>query len=131
MTKLNLGPLEIPKPSHERKDMVAIEELSPEAIIPDSVTVYRDPEVEIPEEEFESEMELGRKLTEIDLDRMSDDKTPEREVKGKSQGNDKLARKAQRKRKLGFVDGIVEDEPQRKMAVSPSSASSLKRGGRG
>src|SRR5438046_391765 len=66
---------------------VVIEELSPDAIIPDSVTIYRDPEVEVPGEETgPTEEDLRERFTEIDLDRMRDDTTNSSEGSEKTVG---------------------------------------------
>ena len=119
--------------------MISIEELSPEAIIPDSVTVYRNPEIEIPEEGVRQgrsspDMELGRKFTEIDLDRMSDGSQTheEKEYKGKQEKNEKVARKGQ-KRKHSSVDGREHgdfSEPRKKTATPLTAASPIRTKGR-
>jgi len=105
--------------------MVAIEELSPEAIIPDSVTIYRDPEVELPDERDSTDAELGRKFTEIDLDRMSDDKVSE-DGDGKGSG-ERVIKKVPKKRKYLAVDGVDGDQRQRKKVVSPRDLSPARR----
>jgi len=128
MTKLTLAPIELPKLSGT-KDTVSIEELSPEAIIPDSIPIYRDPEVEIPEESDSADTELGRKFTEIDLDRMTDDQLPE-ETEKRSQ-SERVTRRGQRKRKYGAVDEAARDEPERKRTASPAGSPSVRRTARG
>ena len=141
MKKLKPDVASLPKLSipEGTKDMVSIEELSPEAIIPDSMTVYRDPEVEIPEEGVPEggsspDMELGRKFTEIDLDRMSDgSRTHEdKDHKGDHGNNERLARRGQ-KRKHGSVDGSEPGdlrEPRKKIPSPSKVASPIRTKGR-
>ena len=124
MPKIKPSSIELPK-TPDTKDMVAIEELSPEAIIPDSVTIYRDPEVELPDERDSTDAELGRKFTEIDLDRMSDDKVSE-DGDGKGSG-ERVIKKVPKKRKHLAVDGVDGDQRQRKKVVSPRDLSPARR----
>src|SRR5436190_2385822 len=51
----------------QEEEGISIEELSPEAIIPDSVPVMRDPEVEVPEDDDSKDVELETKLNAIKL----------------------------------------------------------------
>lgn len=106
--------------------MVEIEELSPEAIIPDSVLVLRDPEVEIPDEEGSNhEAELEKRFGGIKLDRMRDDSG--------SEDSGKLSRKSSPlpartsfgvKRKFAATDTEDEGvEPARKRTMSPGNLS--------
>ena len=107
-----------------KEGMVEIEELSPEAIIPDSVTVLRDPEIEIPDDEGSTESELEKRFGGIKLDRMRDD--------GDSEDSDNVERKWSplpitrtfgQKRKFAHT---VEDEgiePARKRTTSPGTLS--------
>lgn len=107
-----------------KKGMVEIEELSPEAIIPDSVSILRDPEIEIPDDEGSTESELEKRFWGIKLDRMRDD--------GDSEDSDKVERKKTplpisrtfgQKRKFAHS---VEDEviePARKRTTSPGTLS--------
>jgi hypothetical protein len=73
--------LKIPDDNQVQGETVKIEELSPEAIIPDSLTILRDPEVEVPDDDDLSEVELDDKFTAIKLDGMHDEGEQERRRK--------------------------------------------------
>src|SRR5262245_2453437 len=93
---------------------LVIEELSPEAIIPDSVVIHRDPEIEIPEKGDATETDLQKKFTEIDLDRMRDDthsETNDKTVEDKLQ----TTKKQTRKRRIWSVDDLDSNGREKKV----------------
>jgi hypothetical protein len=104
--------------------MVEIEELSPEAIIPDSVTILRDPEVEIPEDgDANSELDLEKRFGGIKLDRMRDDSGSEDNDQGERKNSPLPTRISGVKRKfMATVDDEVI-EPTRKRTMSPGTLS--------
>jgi hypothetical protein len=103
--------------------MVEIEELSPEAIIPDSLPILRDPQIEIPEDEYsESEAELEKKFTAFKLDRMTDGTESEGSVKS---ARDLRGEGKGRKRKF-TPDEQGEEGPERKRTGSPGNFASTK-----
>ena len=117
---------ELPDDDGPVEKAVEIEELSPEAIIPDSVTIMRDPVVEVPEDET-TEAELEKRFTNIKLDRMHDwsgsDVSEEAEVKKPSQVN-------RQKRKHTPADDSDEqtksfEQRRRKRAARPGRSSPL------
>jgi hypothetical protein len=107
--------------------MVEIEELSPEAIVPDSVTVLRDPEVEIPDDEGSNESELEKRFWGIKLDRMRDDSGSEDGERVERNSSPLPTTRAFGvKRKFAHT---VEDEgiePARKRTMSPGTLSPSK-----
>jgi hypothetical protein len=129
-TLLKLPDSEDP-PSPQPQQSPEIEELSPEAIVPDEVPVLRDPEIEVPDDEEEgtvtAEAELEEKFSKIlQLDRMHDgsedgdcgeDERPVTPVRNT------------RKRKFTPSEEGREEEPLQKRAASPRTVSSpLRRG---
>ena len=111
---------EATKKADTDEEGVEIEELSPEAIIPDSVTIMRDPEVEVPDDGGDStEVELEKKITAIKLERMHDDSGSEESGKEVTIS----PTKGLRKRKYSPLEE-TGDEPQRKKMASPSDSSS-------
>jgi hypothetical protein len=93
---------------------IEIEELSPEAIIPDSVTVMRDPEIEVPDdEEGPTEAELENKFTEIKLDRMHDGSHNEEEKEEQEEADIVPLRRSTRKRKYTPMTDEESQEEQR------------------
>jgi hypothetical protein len=115
--------LSIPNDQDTQEDTIKIEELSPEAIIPDSVTILRDPEVEIPDDEDPSELDLERKLTAIKLDRMddvSDNKDQEMPI---------TPIRTTRKRKFTPTEEGENDERQRKRMPTPQAFSPFRGNG--
>jgi hypothetical protein len=92
-----------PPPEELREDTFEVEELSPDAIIPDSVTMYMDPVVDEVADGGDyrgptQEEELNEKFTEIDLDRMRDDTACEESEENEKKSG-KSARKSLRSRK--------------------------------
>lgn len=77
-------------------DALEIEELSPEAIIPDSVNVMRDPEVEVPDDGEVTEEDLEKQFTTFQLDRM-DDGSESEETGAKQSPSGGLAKSRKRK----------------------------------
>ena len=103
------------------EDWVEVEELSPEAIIPDSVTVIKDPEVEMPEdEELDAEQELERTFTNIKLDRMHDWSLSE----GSSDDGRDTSQAARKRKFTPTGDEETEDKRKRRIA-SPRTSSPL------
>ena len=113
-------------------DSVEIEELSPEAIIPDEIPVLRDPEIEVPDEEGTAEAELEEKFTTIlNLDRMHDGSEDGNYDEEGEYEEERPAIPVPNRRKRKFTPGEEgrDDEPLRKRAVSPRTISSpLRRG---
>jgi hypothetical protein len=107
------------------KHGLEIEELSPEAMIPDSVVIYRDPEIEIPEKDDTTETDLQKKFTEIDLDRMRDDshdETNETTVENTRQTTKKQSES--RKRRICSVDDLDSNNGREKKVRSTATLSS-------
>lgn len=86
--------------------------------MPDSLTVMRDPEIELPEDEDSTEVELENKLTAIKLDRMHDGSQTE-------ESEEEIAplRRSTRKRKYIPADGESQEEQRRKRTASPRTFS--------
>ena len=114
--------------NEQEEEGVSVEELSPDAIIPDSLPILRDPEIEIPEDYDSPEQELETELTVIDLDRMHDG----------SESDDKLEEEEERvdiasplrnirKRKFTATDEPGQEEQPRKRTASPRTFSPLRR----
>lgn len=112
--------LAIPSDQNAQEDTIEIEELSPDAIIPDSVIILRDPEVEIPGDEDLSELDLEKKFTSIQLDRMDD------VSENKEQETPITPTRATRKRKFTPTEESENDERQRKRVTIPQTFSSLR-----
>ena len=108
-----------------------IEELSPEAIVPDEIPVLRDPEIEVPDDEDEgrgtAEAELEEKFSKIlQLDRMHDGS--EDGDCGEEERPVTPVRNT-RKRKFTPSEEGREEEPLQKRPASPRNVSSpLRRG---
>lgn len=104
--------------------MVEIEELSPEAIIPDSVTILRDPEVEIPDDEYtNNESDLEKQFGGIKLDRMRDDSGSEDSDRGERKNSPLPTRKLGVKRKFASTVDDEAIEPARKRTMSSGTLS--------
>ena len=105
--------------SNINEGTVEIEELSPEAIIPDSINIMRDPEVVLQEDEAEADGSLDDKFTDIDL---------EGDGSGRQVTSDEEAvfvplQQMTNKRKHNPADDEESYERQRKRTVSPGSFS--------
>ena len=113
--------------NEQEEEGVSVEELSPEAIIPDSIPIMRDPEIEVPEDDDPTEAELETKPTTIELDRMRD---------GSESGDQKEEEEEMvdiasplrnvRKRKFTPTDEDVQEERRRKRTASPRTFSPLR-----
>jgi hypothetical protein len=103
----------------DTKSTVEIEELSPDAIIPDSVTVMRDPEIEVPRDDNVVADSLEDRLTGIDLDGA-------RAIDEVPVDPPKIWTPRKRKRSTVLADDEVDYERQRKRTVSPGSFSPAK-----
>ena|SRR2546421_11318298 len=107
-----------------KKEMVEIEELSPEAIIPDSVAILRDPEVEIPDDEdANNESDLEKRFGGIKLDRMRDDSGSEDSDKVERKNSPLPTRILGVKRKFASTVDDEVIEPARKRTMSPGTLS--------
>ena len=111
----------------EEEEGISVEELSPDAIIPDSLPVLRDPEIEIPEDDDPTEIELEEKLTTIEVDMMHD------ESESGDQGEEEEERvdvasplRNVRKRKFTPTDESGQEGQRRKRTASPRTFSPLR-----
>src|SRR5947207_5946452 len=105
---------------------ISVEELSPEAIIPDSIPVMRDPEIEIPKEDDSKEVDLETKLTAIKLDRMCDGSESGDVDEEEEMVDVASPLRNMRKRKFTPNDEGEAQERRRKRTASPSTFSTLR-----
>ena len=112
--------------NEQKEEGVSVEELSPEAIIPDSLPVLRDPEIEVPEEDDYTEAELETKLTAIELDAMDDgSQSGDQCEEGEEMVDIASPLRNAKKRKFTPTDDGVP-ERRRKRTASPRTISPLK-----
>ena len=110
-----------------REDTLEMEELSPEAIIPDSVNILRDPEVEVPEDDQGQSEDLEEQITAIKLDRMHDESYSE-ESEERSHDSPESRMRTTAKRKYTSSDTSDESRPpRRKRPTTPLSQRTFRR----
>jgi hypothetical protein len=118
--------MEDSEPDEYLSDCIQIEELSPDAIIPDSVNVMHDPEVEMPPDGSDKspvEEELEKSFTNIKLEKMHDWSLSEGSDDSFSEITESHSSK---KRKLTPTSG-EEEKKRKKRIASPMTSSPLRK----
>jgi len=125
ITRLKKMRITVPETKDEvKEDTLEMEELSPEAIIPDSVNILRDPEVEVPEDDQRQPEELEEQITAIKLDRMHDESYSEESAHGSPESRTRTTVK----RKYTSSDTSEESKaPRRKRPTTPMSLRTFRR----
>jgi hypothetical protein len=118
------GRLQGPDENEVKEGQVAVEELSPNAIIPDSVTVMRDPVVELPDDGESFEGDLEKKFTAIKLDVMRD--SGESDTSEEQDTSIKPATNARKRKHTPTEEGETETQRRKRMA-SPMTFSPRRR----
>jgi len=114
-----------------KDDTIEIEELSQEAIIPDSMTVMRDPEIEVPDDDDDpTELQFENKFTAIKSDRMHDGSQSEGEEEGKEQQQEAnivpLKRSTRKRKYTPTTDEESQEEQRSKRTVRSRTFSPLR-----
>ena len=117
VTRLKRMRITVPEPEDEaQEDTLDMEELSPEAIIPDSVNILRDPEVELPDDDEREQEDSEEEITAMKLDRTHDESYSE----SSSHGSPDSRARTTAKRKYASSDTSQESRaPRRKRPTTP------------